>query len=160
MEKVQNTQQIQSPSFRGQHSSSDPIHDNTARDIKDGDRKSMEILKAAGIIAAGALAVAGVVKLAKSGKGKEVIDKAKNVVKKDSSKAGKAGKKATDKAKDKVAKLEVLKNQKGKIVEQRINGKVLTFEVNKYLVKEFESMISFVESKGYNIVKIDDLLKE
>ena len=41
-----------------------------------------------------------------------------------------------------------------------IGGKIFVYDVNDELIKELESIIRFVESKGYKIVKINDLLKE
>ena len=40
------------------------------------------------------------------------------------------------------------------------NGVMLSFNINNKLIKELDSIISFIKSKGYNIVNIDVLLNE
>lgn len=94
MEKVQNQPQIQGTTFRGAHrTTSNPIHDNKAQNIENGNKKSMEALKWMGIIGASALAVGGTAYLIKSGKGKQAVDIVKD-----------KGKKTIDKVKDKLHK--------------------------------------------------------
>lgn len=40
------------------------------------------------------------------------------------------------------------------------NGVMLSFDINSKIIKELDSIIKFIKSKGYNIVTIDNLLKE
>ena len=40
------------------------------------------------------------------------------------------------------------------------NGNILVYDVNETLIKELAGILKFIESKGYEIVKLDDLLKE
>ena len=47
-----------------------------------------------------------------------------------------------------------------KTKEQLGSGKILIYNVNNSLLNEIDSILNFVNSKGYEIVKIDKLLKE
>ena len=40
------------------------------------------------------------------------------------------------------------------------NGSILIYEVNNSLIQEFPLIINFIKSKGYGIVKLNELLKE
>lgn len=47
-----------------------------------------------------------------------------------------------------------------KTKQQLNSGKILIYNVNDLLIKEIDSILDFINSKGYEIVKIDKLLKE
>ncbi len=90
---------------------------NIETEIEDGNKKSMNWLKWAGIIAAGTI---GTAYLVKSGKGKKAVDYVMNKLQKG------------------VQKLEVTKDINGKVTERKIGDKLLNFVKNdkgKFIAK-------------------------
>ena len=56
--------------------------------------------------------------------------------------------------------IEITNNLLSEVKNNLKNGAILAFDINNKLLKELDSIINYINSKGYEIVNIDKLLKE
>lgn len=56
--------------------------------------------------------------------------------------------------------LEIDENPYLEIKKNLKPGKIFSFKINNQLKKELDTIINYIESKGYNIINIEDLIKE
>ena len=61
---------------------------------------------------------------------------------------------------DTIKPIEITNNLLSEVKNNLKNGAILAFDINNKLLKELDSIINYINSKGYEIVNIDKLLKE